>query len=55
MNVFMRVWARIVHQFEAAPARGFYPMSWRSATAALLRGLCAKAAARPKQRSLSYG
>ncbi len=25
------------------------------AVAALLRGLCAKVAARPKQRSLSYG
>jgi hypothetical protein len=30
-------------------------MSWHPATAALLRGLCAKAAVRPKQRSHSYG
>jgi hypothetical protein len=32
-------------------ASGPQPMSWHWATAALLRGLCAKAAARPKQRS----
>jgi hypothetical protein len=30
-------------------------MSWHPATAAHLRGLCAKAAARPKQRRPSYG
>jgi hypothetical protein len=37
------------------PSRPGPPTSRHSAVAALLRGLCAKVAARPKQRSLSYG
>jgi hypothetical protein len=37
------------------PRPSRHPMSWHSATAASLRGLRARAAARPKQRSISYG